>query len=861
MRLTDLGVVLAPAVALSLSVSAAAQPPPAEIPRFERVDIPGLAHGSITALAQDEQGFLWIGTRDGLSRWDGYDVLPFRPVPGDPTSLSNAFVASLYLDRDDRLWVGTDDGLNRYEPATRSFARYELAPREGGAADEPAALWSIHEAIDGTLWVGASRGLYRLDPVRDVFEPMGRRPDAISLATPTAASIRTDPDGRLWVLATGYPQDASAARLYRARFDDTGRDSWDEFEMERVDLASYSFFIDSRGRFWTGGIIPKRPDPTSRRLVRVGAANDTPETARAFVEDRRERIWIGTAEGLFVHLPGTEAATAVPLQDNASWLGDYIGSLLEDDAGTLWVGTNAGLFRSDPATKAFNHVGETSPQDPERGLGVGPAAAIVRDAQGDIWVGTWGGGVDRIDAETGLVRRYAASTDPSAALPEAAAVFLLVDSRGRLWASANEHLCQYMPSADTFRCHAIPEGDGTMRWIWGLAEGPSGRLFAGTNYSGVFECFPERGEFRPFPDDPKARAAVGPNAFTLATQPDGVLWVGGMQGTLARVDLATGAATRTTLRDAEGRRSGAVHEVLQDSRGRVWVGTGTGLFVLPAGGGEPRHYTQADGLPGSFVYGLLEDDRGRIWMATNRGLARYDAADPGAGPSRTYDLEDGIGSMEFNRHARFRADDGTLYFGGATGVTWFDPDAIAENRHIPPVVMTSVRITDRDGNERVVAGTGGVTFGPADHAVSFEFSALSYTAPAKNRYRYRLEGFDEGWVEAGGRRFVTYTNIPIGDYVFRVKGSNNDGVWNEQGLAVPISALPATWETWVPRPAHAGAGGPARPRLPRARAPAPAGRADAEPDRRRPARRSEQRPERDRPDHGPAGAQGCPGRS
>jgi len=228
----------------------------------------------------------------------------------------------------------------------------------------------------------------------------------------------------------------------------------------------------------------------------------------------------------------------------------------------------------------------------------------------------------------------------------------------------------------------------------------------------------------------------------------------------------------------------------------LWLGTGSGLSRFDPSTESFRHYSERDGLPGSVVYGIAEDAEGRLWLGTNRGLSRLDPAAPQKG-FRNFGAADGVGNTEFNRHAAFRSDDGTLYFGGLDGLTFFQPAAITENLEVPPLALTRIETASRVGPRRHnPRGLDRLSLSYRDYSIEVEFSALSFTNPAQNRYAYRLEGFDADWVDAGTRRFARYTDLPPGNYVFQVRGSNNDGVWNETGVSLPLAIAPPFWQTW-----------------------------------------------------------------
>src|SRR5690606_8262588 len=234
----------------------------------------------------------------------------------------------------------------------------------------------------------------------------------------------------------------------------------------------------------------------------------------------------------------------------------------------------------------------------------------------------------------------------------------------------------------------------------------------------------------------------------------------------------------------------------RDAAGALWLGTGTGLTRYDPAAGAFTHYLKRDGLPGSVVYSILEDGRQRLWLGTNLGLACFDPRLPAGRAFRTFDAGAGTGNPEYNRQAAFRNGRGSFFFGGMGGLTVFDPDKIHDNPVVPPVVLVDVQKANREGTASVNPfGLGHLRLSSRDYSLSFTFAALAYAHPPKNRYAYRLEGFDAGWVDAGTGRVARYTNLPAGDYVFRVRGSNNDGVWNEAGLALRLTVLPPFWET------------------------------------------------------------------
>lgn len=779
-------------VLLLLSVShsprlSAATPDP---PRFEPVAIPGLSHETVSAMVQDREGFLWFGTWDGLDRWDGREVKNHSHDPGDPRSLSNSHIAALLVDSNGSLWVATLGGIQRYDRRSREFQRFELPEVTDGGDRDPTRRWTLYEAADQTIWVGTNNGLFVLHPGDGSF----RAVDRIQAGMPagSAGVVRFDEDshGVLWLMATD--RFYRSAALYEVTEASAEQDAIGLARHEIAVDQAVSFLIDDRDHFWMNGTAPRKLDAASGRFAALQAdAASLPTTAH--LQDRAGRVWIGSISGLYLADPGNARAVAVPLSRREGYVDDFVLSIFEDDAGSIWVSTIAGLYRHDPARKSFFTLQE-NPAVPGFGLTTNRVASVVRDPGGDIWAAGWGAGLDRVHAVTGKTQHYPQSASAPGALPEAAAYFLHIDSRGRLWAAGGEFLCRYVRTDDRFSC-VSPGAATAPEPFRAMADGPDGKLFLASRVYGLLEFDPETERFRQRLAEMNASRTVECMAATNSG-----LWMVASSGRLIRLDFDSGLARQFDLADAfpgQPPLAREYYDVHVAADGVLWMGTSHGLLRFDPETRGARAYTREDGLPGSYVYAILADGGGSLWVSTNRGLVRFDERLRGRSRFRTYDHADGVGSMEFNRGARFRSRDGRFYFGGKEGVTWFDPGDITNNPYVPPLALADISITDRDGRVRLLNESGApLVVGPNDHSLTLQFAALSFTDPAKNRYRYRLEGFDGAWNDAGSRNTATYTSLPAGDYIFRFVGSNNDSVWNEAGHAVPVTVVPPWWATW-----------------------------------------------------------------
>jgi ligand-binding sensor domain-containing protein/signal transduction histidine kinase len=750
----------------------------------------GLSHNSVYALLQDRQGFLWVGTVDGLNRYDGYEFVTWRHDPLDTSSLSNQVVRALFEDTAGGLWVGTDDGLNRLDRGTGRFTRYVL---QGAAAARH--VWAVHEDRAGQLWAGSDQGLFRYDGAADRFDlhPLASPPPGTPGGTDVTC-LGEDSRGTLWALTASY--EGQGATLHPVVRDGPPRRG---YPLPAAWGETYLFALDDAGRFWLKDVGPAAIDEAAGQVT-PPPVGSLPRPVFAMVRRPDGTLWIGSEAGLVeVDLSSGRRRVHHVGPPGSGWLDNSVRALASDRSGALWIGTYAGLQRHDPHAKRFTHW-RHDPLD-ARSLASSAVSALRFDAGGALWVGTFGAGLDRFDPATGIAEHFRHRPGDPASLRDDVVWALLAEPDGRLWVATEAGLCAWEPRRRRFEWHdlVIPRDpvriDRTR--IFAMARDGRGVLWLG-GLTGLYSLDPHTGRAARHllgeADDQRTHAVTA-----LMTQDDGTLWAGSGTLGLVLVDVATGLPRRRiplTLPDGKQLRSEGIWSLHRDRGGHLWLGNGAGFSRFDPQAGTFTHFFARDGLPGSVVYGILEDERGRLWLSTNRGLARFDPAAPRAG-FRNYDVSDGIGTMEFNRQAALVGPGGRFFFGGIDGLLAFHPAQIADDPHPPPVVLTAVQSQAREGT--VVHNPHGLEelrLSYADDSVAFEFAALAYGNPSRNRYAYRLEGFDRDWVAAGTRRQARYTNLPPGRYTFRLRAANHDGVWNEQGLALPVVIRPPYWQTW-----------------------------------------------------------------
>ncbi len=794
------------AYVLAFFASQAAALPPEAPPSFRPLSLEqGLSQAAVRAIAQDELGFLWVATEDGLNRYDGYGFTVFRNDPLDPESLSDNAILSLAPGRGQALWLGTvDRGIARFDLKTQKFRRYlPDSSRPDGLPGGPVA--ALLEDRAGRLWIApGGGGLARLDPGSSSFRVF--RPDPAnpaSLPAPFVLALAQDPSGAIWAGTAGrglVKLDPETGRVL-ATFD---RDPANPGVLANAFVNS--LLVDRKGRIWAGTGALVRLDPTTGEVKVFRNDPSDPASfparqARALAEDGSGRIWVATESGLVRFDPDTElfASYRNRPDDAASLPSDRTTTLLIDRSGLLWVGLDgAGMAALDLVPSPF----VTWRYDPGRRDGM--TARIVRGVHeapdGTLWLSLAGGGLNALDTSTGAVRAFRAGAPGHLSSDDVWNA--VVDESGIVWAATlGGGLNRIDPKTETVRVFRATPGEGgslSSNALRILLLGRDGALWIGTGGGGVCRFDRTSGNAVCFRNDPADPHSLSNDVVrALHEGPSGTLWVGTDRG-INRLDRTTGRFTRflDDLSRPETAGIARVYGLCEDATGILWAGTPRGLVRLDPRSGAVRRYREADGLPNETVYSVLPDASGALWVSTNRGLARVvPSPDAATASFRSFDAHDGLQSDEFNGGSFHRGPSGTLWFGGILGVTGVRPIELKDDPFAPPIALLSFSRLGKKLPASEWLPSRSLVLGPREGFFSVEFAALAFRAAAKNRYSWKLEGLDEDWVNGGTRRRADYTSVPPGSYVFRVKAANKDGIWNEEGASLHIVVRPPWWKT------------------------------------------------------------------
>lgn len=795
----------------------------ADAPAFTRFGIEdGLSQATVTAVVQDGLGFVWIGTQDGLDRFDGHDIHAWNAAPGVAGELQDDSINDLLVDRDGTLWVATYEGVSRYDVARDAFTTLQHDPDDPGSLPHD-SVSALALAPDGGIWVGTRAGLARIDPDSGAIR---------TWASQWRGSVRdlvVGPDGQPW-LAT-----------------DSG--------LHRLDPDTGQVILDAA----------------------TGAPYLTGAPVWSLALEGSGRLWVGTEqEGLIELAADGSTARRVP-----SLPSPWVRALLLTADGALWIGTAEGLVRLDPETRRREQW-RNDATDPSS-LAQNPVISLGESRGGLVWIGTATMGLNMHDPRTRRFRQYRRQTAEPGTLTDTVVYEITGDPSGRLWVGTrNGGLNRLDPATGTFT-HVDYRPDATDQdhpWIVAIDAGADGTLWIATHSRGLHAWHPDTGAHRHWRHDPERPDSIASDRLRdVLVDADGSVWIATSGAGLDRLDPATGRVThhRPVEGDARSLPSVWVRSLYLDDRGELWIGTyGNGAarwhpdaqdftrhlhdpedprtlssrFVRSIfrdragavwfstddglsrldGDGFTRFGTDA-GLPEGVVYGVLQSDDGALWGSTNHGLVRLPA---GADRFQRIDADDGLRAREFNTGAFHHAADGTLWFGGVDGLTGFDPDpvrTVADTRadadsgtgaqtdaqadghsevdthagvevDAATVVLTGYRIFNRpvavnpQGPLREhIAVADRITVAPDQRMITFDFAALSFRPEAISGYRYRLAGFADQWVDTGvDAGIATFTTLSPGDYVFEVAAIDDDGMPGPT-TRLPVQVQPRYWET------------------------------------------------------------------
>jgi signal transduction histidine kinase/ligand-binding sensor domain-containing protein len=776
----------------------------------------GLPQSTVEAIFQDGQGYIWFGTHQGADRFDGYEFVNFHHEPQNPRSLRGDVVYAIAEDLDGGLWFGTQSGLDRLDPETGDFLHVNL-----GTSDESSGRNVVVTALlnddAGDLWVGTHVGIFHLARQHgETFiirryvsmEVQGGLVDGILVA-----SLHQDSAGEIWAgtqhgLARYSPDSDSFARVPATTFTASSAITQPARQAEFAASGLYAPFVDTPviiqsivevkpGLLLLGGeglTLYNTRDHTAFPLD-ISEFADAPvdlqsDRVWSTLRDRSGTVWIGLDAGLARFDPSTYRGAFVQYTVGEGTDERLVLSMLQDAEGNLWLGTPAaGVFVHQPARQKFSKPALYLTE----ALGNANVWSVVKDRRGFIWLGT-DTGILRVNRLTEEVQPYPLVTAPQSTVYPQSVRAIVEDQSANIWAgTANGKLFLHKAGTDEF-VQQFPDRLGTGYPINALHVDRDGDLWIATN-NGLYWHRPDPGGMQHLLSEPSRPDSLCHNrVLTIKEDASGKVWLGTWAG-ICSIDKQTGVFSNVepSTPDTTSSLEGPVFSMLPDGSSGLWLAGQAGeLQHLDLSTGETRHFSDPGGATVGLVYSILGDDQGRLWLSTQQGLSSFD---PEMAVFVNYSRQDGLPLGKFNMGAYSQGPDGELFFGGRDGLVSFLPGAVPRNPYVPPIVVTQLT----QSGAPLATGTGAarerhlaLTW-PGNY-FEFEFAALSYAKSEDNQYAYFLEGVDPGWVFAGKSRRGRYVNLPGGDYVLHLSGSNNDGLWNSDGAEIRVTVVPPLWQ-------------------------------------------------------------------
>jgi len=763
-------------------------------PRFQNLNTAdGLSHNIVWAIAQDRAGFIWLGTDSGLNRYDGHEFKVYKHDPDGPSSLSDNQVRALLWDREDKLWVGTANGLNCFFREADRFVRFYSRQEDPKSLDYN-YITALAQGRDGVVWAATHRGLNRIDPGTLAVTRFSDMEPALGAGLSAGVrALAVGEDGALWI---------GAADKGLIRYDPrtSAQARWDTNSAQGRRLSGNeirALAIDRDGGVWIGtteGLCHLDParDRTRCFPARLGDPRSLPDDRiQSLALDAENRLWIGAKEGgLSMFDPRERRFRTFARRQELAGLqsqisGNDIISLFPDRAGMLWAGAYmAGLTKIsiDPVGFSLLHLPGSDRPALARALHEGPA--------GGLWLGMPGEAV-RWDRQRGRMKRFGLTDGEGG--PRTAVQF--VNWRGTVAALDDAGGVRLLdPSASAAKPLAAPVGQAPLQTLLVDAD----KRLWGVTDAGLAHYDPKAERWRANDIDPLFDHSVARHRVTKLIQDrNGLFWAASEGVGLWRIDPHGAQATGYFYDPGNpgGLSHNVVNDLCEDSEGRLWAATVIGLNLYLPEEDRFRSFGRADGLSAVTIHALAPDDQGGLWLSALQGVA-YLKLGAAAPEIRNFDASNGLQRGPFHPAASLRESSGLVYFAGAYGINYFDPGHLERRARPSPVVLTSFRVLDRELDPlREAFWSGEIALHSWDNQFSFEYVALDYRAPGRTRYAYKLEGFNDEWVEVGDHRYGSYNDLPHGHYVLRVKAANSDGVWGEIGRGVAIHVLPPIWKT------------------------------------------------------------------
>lgn len=756
----------------------------------------GLSQSVVNCLFQDSKGYIWIGTQNGLNRFNGESFDVYSYSPADSFSISNNWIYAIAEDSGGNLWVATKDGLNKYLRNENRFQR--IIYQTGYAFDVTQYTYDVLCLKNGDVVINTPPVVSVYDQATENFSHFQSKLEYDGAVKDVKIPILEDSDGKIWI---GSTRGMSALSFQTKLF------SYFSFRKKSGQFIDESnvttIYKDKKGKLWAG---------TTTGLYNFNSVTNQFEEAqfelsgdekfsfensciRTIMEDKNGNLIVGTeGSGLYV-ISQNPVSVQNYTSENSEIGHNIVQSLIIDQSENLWIGTLQGISKTDLKKKKFNLYRRSNSPNSLNLLG-NVIASLYKDNDGILWVGNWGQGLNRVNRETGQVEHFSTQQKGNHKLSNDFVHVIFKDSDNRLWLGTRDGISIYdkpdnrfvqwneyfknpiLPTFDNVRIYMIIQDRASNYWI-----GTQNGLYKVNLKNSTVEVFQKE-----LDDNHQLSANL---VYCILEDSEGLIWI----ATLSGLDVYNPVteSIRHFRKGEKGLSDNFIITLSEDRNGQIWVGTSTYVNVYNKKDSTFTYYSQEQGLPNNRIFEIVKDKNNELWIATGKGLCKFNEK---LNSFQTFTIEDGLQSLEFNLRAACSCSDGEILLGGMNGFNSFYPDSISKNPYIPNMVFTSFYTTKRNSREYInVEDKHEVEIDHKVNSFTIEFAALEYTNPQRNKYAYQMEGISDEWVDIGNRKFVPFSALRAGEYTFRVKGSNNDGVWNDKEISLHIIVLPPWWKS------------------------------------------------------------------
>ena len=782
----------------------------------------GLSQNSVNTIYQDHRGFMWFGTQDGLNRYDGYDFLQFRNERGNNNSISNNYIWDLYEDENHILWIATfGGGLNSLNLTTNETQHYNKSQKENSFPSN--RIFCIEEDRSGMLWLGCNEGLVQFDKSTKKSKMfLSHETSEGATLDNYVGTLAIDIEDNIWL------QSDSGLTRFNTITEEINYFQKSPFSDQILlgDLYDIKCYEDKIYVACGAGLLEIDVKNKTDKLILSASKThqDTDYLFQEIVRLEKEQFFIGTNKGLIIYNSQNGQIKLLQNEENndESLSHNNVLSMHQSKDGIVWIGTRNGLNIIETLHPSFEHIRKIKD---EEGLSANHVNSFAEEDDELLWIGTTDGLnlINRLDNSCKVFRKDSSDLESNYVL------CLFKDSKDRIWIGTSQngfYQINRRGDNEVDFVHIKPQNfDASTTSIHFITEDVEGALWIGTGGKGLWKYDPEQNRVKVYDTAKDGTGPSHPYVFSILQDSYNNIWLGTPTGGLNLFDPKTERFLyfQNDPEDLFSLSNDIILSLFEDKDENLWIGTVGGLNKLIKPLRENMYeqfnvdsqnrndslfinFDRQNGFPNEVIYGMLQDDNGNLWMSTNMGLVEFNIELEEV--VNSFDVSNGIQSNEFNQNGYFKSRNGQMYFGGINGYNVFYPDSISVNNFIPDVLITGLSILNRpvliDPNSKSEEFTLKKTISELDElnlswehdVITLDFAALSYVSPEKNKYRYKLEGLRDEWIEAGYDRSVTYTNLDPGTYVFNVQACNSSGLWNLEGASIQINISTPPWASW-----------------------------------------------------------------